>query len=147
MARVSQRLSNASASVPSKNPVRRLHDIVDEIGKIKAYTRRVSKTSFLAEDELAAMRRDAVERCLLRISEAAKKLRGQVDKHEPEIPWERVRGLGDMLRHEYDVINRETIWQVVVDHLPPLRDACQRLIKLFEEQHAAQKRGSAPRKR
>jgi uncharacterized protein with HEPN domain len=46
----------------------------------------------------------------------------------PEIPWERIRALGNILRHEYASIDNARIWSVVTDHLDPLEVAVRALL-------------------
>lgn len=69
--------------MPSKNPVQRFEDILDNIGLIKEYTRGVSYDGYVADRKT----RDAVERCLARISEAASKLESSVEALIPDQPW------------------------------------------------------------
>jgi len=49
----------------------------------------------------------------------------------PDTPWRNIRGLGNVLRHEYDLVESVRLWYVVQDDLPPLKaaveSACQRL--------------------
>jgi uncharacterized protein with HEPN domain len=68
---------------------------------------------------------DAVERCLGRITEAALKLDTQAETYAPGPTWKDIRGLGNILRHGYDAINLDTIWQIVTEHLPMLAAACR----------------------
>ena len=68
--------------------------------------------------------RDAVERCLERISEAARKLGSEMEERRPSVSWRGIRGLGNVLRHEYDVVDDSTILQIVERELGPLREAC-----------------------
>ena len=48
---------------------------------------------------------NAVERCLERISEAARKLGDAAEELCPAIPWPQLRAIGNFLRHEYDRID------------------------------------------
>lgn len=63
------------------------------------------------------------ERCLERISEAAKKLGTFAEENCPGVPWPEIRALGNFLRHEYDRIESERLWLVVERDLPPLKQA------------------------
>jgi len=67
---------------------------------------------------------DATERCLGRITEAVIKIGAdRMAIIAPEIPVERVRGLGNLLRHEYDVVDLERIYVLIHKDLPLLRAA------------------------
>src|ERR1043166_6156486 len=59
----------------------------------------------------------ATQHCLLRISEAAKKLGALAKELAPDQPWADIRGIGNRLRHEYDKIDRDEIWRTVTDDL------------------------------
>jgi uncharacterized protein with HEPN domain len=60
-----------------------------------------------ARDEKA---QDAVERCLQRISEAARKIGDAFDEKYPEIEFVKLRQMGSILRHDYDEVSVELIW-------------------------------------
>lgn len=42
----------------------------------------------------------------------------------PGQPWQEIRGLGNRLRHEYDAIREDRIWNIVTINIPTLRVAC-----------------------
>jgi uncharacterized protein with HEPN domain len=39
----------------------------------------------------------------------------------PGVPWRDIRGIGNWLRHGYNRVDPETIWNTVEDDLPPLK--------------------------
>lgn len=69
--------------------------------------------------------RDAVERCLERISEAAAKLGDEAAELVPGQPWREIRALGNRLRHEYDRVRVDRLWVIIVDDLPSVRAGCE----------------------
>jgi uncharacterized protein with HEPN domain len=82
--------------LPSKHePAECLRDIVDNIGRIDIYVSGHDRQSFA----LNGQARDAVERCLERICEAAVRLGDQTPALMPGLPWPDIRGLGNWLRH------------------------------------------------
>jgi uncharacterized protein with HEPN domain len=76
---------------------------------------------------------DAVERCLERISEAAKKLGLDAERLCPEIPWSNIRGLGSVLGHEYERVEVFRVWYIVQDNLPPLKTAVEAALQKLRE--------------
>ncbi len=50
---------------------------------------------------------------LLIVSEAARKLGDEADVLVPGQPWQSIRSIGNVLRHEYDGIDPEIIWRVI----------------------------------
>ena len=105
--------------MPSDVPIERLTDIITNIDRVRAHLKGVTLGT-----EFDAKTRDAVERCLERISEAAKKLGAAVEEAQPNIPWRNIRGLGNVLRHEYDAVDDVAIKQIIEQELGPLRQAC-----------------------
>ena len=114
--------------MPSKRASRRFQDILDNIESIQQYTRDMRQGKFVANNLVV----DAVERCLSRISEAAKKLGVAAENLAPGQPWAKIRGLGNLLRHEYDTIRRSVIWEIVTDDLPSLHAACRKAIATLD---------------
>ena len=106
---------------PAKHPRRDLQHILDNIASLRAYTKGMDKDSFAADQRTM----DAVERCLGRLTEAAKRLGGTAEELVPDIPWRKICGLGDILRHNYDNVSLETIWQIVTGGLDDLERACR----------------------
>ncbi len=116
--------------MPSDKPARRLRDIVENANAIARYTEGMDANG-LEENPMVS---DAVERCLERICEAVAKLGDQAAVFLPGQPWHKIKAFGNVLRHEYDDIVRDRLWDVVQNDLPPLVATCQvSLRKLSEE--------------
>jgi uncharacterized protein with HEPN domain len=116
------------APLSSEKPVTRFRDILQNAAAIAAYTAGMDFVAF--RDDLKT--RDAVNYCLLRISEAAVKLGDLAPSLAPEQPWGNIRALGNYLRHEYDSIELEQIWGIVQERLPSLCSACEAAVKRLE---------------
>ena len=43
----------------------------------------------------------------------------------PEIPWNDIASIGNILRHKYHSISMPIIWEVVQKDLPPLKAAIE----------------------
>ena len=72
---------------------------------------------------------DAVERCLRRITEAVIKIGPErMSEIAPSLPASAVRGLGNLLRHDYDLVSLPAIYATVTDRLPGLRRDCERAL-------------------
>jgi uncharacterized protein with HEPN domain len=89
---------------------------------------------FVRDMDIDAFREDpktiaAVERKLLLISEAAVRLGEDAERLCPGLPWHNIRGLGNWLRHRYDRVDVETVWNTVIDDLPPLRSGFLRALR------------------
>jgi uncharacterized protein with HEPN domain len=103
--------------LPFREPALSLRDILDGIDMIVQFVRGMSLEAFREDPKTVA----AVERKLLLISEAAIRLGEDAERLCPGLPWNNIRGIGNWLRHCYDRVDVETVWNTVVDDLPPLR--------------------------
>lgn len=103
----------------------RLHDIIENIDRATRHIGDMDFDAFAADAKTI----DAAERCLLRISEAVVRIgEERMAAIAPELPAHAVRGLGNMLRHEYDRIDLRTIYTTVCESLPRLREDCVRAL-------------------
>lgn len=101
-----------------------LWDIVDACNDILVFTAGLSFPEF----EKDKLRRFAVERQLLVIGEACKKLSDSVKSNFPEIEWNKITGLRNIIAHEYGEILAERIWLVVQQKIPELHDKLEKYI-------------------
>jgi uncharacterized protein with HEPN domain len=66
-----------------------------------------------------------VERGIEIISEASRRLPDALKARHPSIPWPKVAGIGNVLRHDYEHVPHDVLWRVVCDDLPPLEKVCR----------------------
>jgi uncharacterized protein with HEPN domain len=118
--------------LPSDKPLFRLTDVLENIDRIRAYTENYTVDRFVSDPKC----QDAVERCLLRISEAARKLQDVAEVLIPDQPWSDIRAVENVLRHEYDTINPNVIWHIIENDLGSLRQAVERAIVVLREEDA-----------
>ena len=57
---------------------------------------------------------------LLILGEATKRLSPEFRATYPDIPWQRIAGMRDILIHGYDIVDLETVWLVITKELPDL---------------------------
>jgi len=77
--------------VPSKDPIQRFEDILQIILLIEDFTAGMNQAAFLQDPKTT----NAAERCLERISEAAKKIGEAAESLCPGVPWPQIRGIGN----------------------------------------------------
>lgn len=98
-----------------------LFDIVEYADRIAAYIDGRSFEEFC----LDAMLRDAVYHCVLIITEAAVRLGPErMSAIDPQVQVHELRGMGNVLRHDYRRINAALMWNTVTQDVPALRTAC-----------------------
>jgi uncharacterized protein with HEPN domain len=66
-----------------------------------------------------------VERGLEIISKTIRNLPDDLKDPHPGIPWPKVAGVGNVLRHNCEGIAAPVMWALVRDDLPPLNEVCR----------------------
>ncbi|MFM9977449.1 MAG: DUF86 domain-containing protein [Sphingomonadaceae bacterium] len=114
----------------SSNETVRIGDILRNAEHAIDYVGALSMEAF-ADD---ALRVDATERCIERICEAAIKI-GTDRLHDLRIDLDSaaLRGLGNVLRHEYDAVDGLLIYDIVRRRLPPLCLQCERALATLSD--------------
>lgn len=69
------------------------------------------------------MAEDAIERNLQIIGEVVNHLPEQITGMHPEVPWPQIRGLRNILVHQYFGVDVDVVRDVVETHLPPPPEA------------------------
>ena len=80
------------------------------------------------------MLRLAVERCVEIISEASRHLPSEMKSKHPEVPWQNVADIGNVLRHAYRSTDPHIIWEVATRHAITLRATAEQLLRQIEPQ-------------
>jgi uncharacterized protein with HEPN domain len=99
----------------------RLADIVQAIERIRFVLDGASLEMFEGDWE----KRWLVERAIEIISEASRHLPQEVKARHPEIPWQKVAGIGNILRHAYDQVAPDILWKLAQADLDALEQACR----------------------
>ena len=88
------------------------------VDAIRAYVLRAGVA--WASDDMAV---DAVAKRIEEIGEVAKRLTPEVLATMPEINWRGIKGLREVIAHDYDHVDAELLADVVRDNLPGLHAA------------------------
>jgi uncharacterized protein with HEPN domain len=62
------------------------------------------------------------------IGEAAKKVPEETRSSHPTIPWKDMAGIRDRVVHDYFGVSLDIVWDVIENHLPPLREKIVKLL-------------------
>ena len=115
--------------MPFSDPELYLQHVPQSIAYVEDFTAGMDFEKYRADIKT----KPATERQILILSEAASRLGDQAQMLAPEVDWRSVRGMGSRLRHGYDFISDEIIWQTIQLDLPPLRDAAAALLRLTSQ--------------
>jgi len=107
--------------VIARSLIPRLTDIIEAIERVNGVLADVSLEAF----EKDWQRQWLVERGVEIISEANRHLPDDLKARNPQIPWQKVAGIGNVLRHNYESIAAPVLWKLVQADLPTLEKACR----------------------
>jgi uncharacterized protein with HEPN domain len=106
----------------SRDPKLYLADIVEACRRVERFASDRDDNQIMT-DEIV---RDAILYNIVVIGEAATQLsRGGIEAQLPAIPWSRIRGMRNILAHEYFGIDQDLVLEVVRHKVPELRQAIE----------------------
>ena len=114
--------------MPHRNRRVRIEDMVEAVERIQRYTAGMTFETF-SEDQRTI---DAVIRNVEVLGEAARHVDDDVAVQAPDVPWADVRGMRNVVMHEYFGVDLTTVWKTVADDLAPLRTALLALLARLE---------------
>lgn len=73
--------------------------------------------------------RNAVCLCLMQIGELANHLSDDFKETYQEIPWRAIRGMRNVVAHEYGKIDTATVWETAKDGVEELANFCGQILE------------------
>lgn len=115
--------------MPSRHdPADSLRHLIESAERVARYLAGLDREAF-EQSEWAG---DAVERCIERVCEAAYRLGERAEELMPTQPWGDIRGMGNRLRHAYDRVDGDIVWNTAQARLPELAaDARRAVARLY----------------
>ncbi len=98
----------------------RLDDMIEAAGRVQAVLGDLTLDAFEADWQ----RHWLVQRGIEIISQASRHLPPEMKARHPDIPWTKVAGIGNVLRHGYEEVAAPVLWKLVREDLPHLERAC-----------------------
>jgi uncharacterized protein with HEPN domain len=103
----------------------RLHHMLDYGREAVALTGGKQRAD-LESDHMLEL---AVTRLLEIVGEAANRVSSQTQQQYPQIPWRQIAGLRHRLVHGYDAVDRDILWDIVEQDLPPLITMLEEIVE------------------
>lgn len=72
------------------------------------------------ELESDVLRQSAILYQIAIMGEATKRLSREFRQQHPEVPWDDVAGMRDIIAHQYDRLDLNIVWQVIQRNIPEL---------------------------
>lgn len=99
----------------------RLRDILEAARLIARYVSDTTEAEFRADTE----KQDAVIRRIEIIGEAAAHLSAATRQAVPELPFRRMRGMRNIVAHDYANVDLNVVWEVATIHVAEVRAALE----------------------
>ncbi len=52
----------------------------------------------------------------------------EIQKQHPNIPWQQMKGMRNVLIHEYFEVDKDVLWQTVQEDLPPSKGKIEKML-------------------
>ena len=99
--------------------MRLLQDVIESIDHIFSFTAGMSEEQYEADTKTQW----AVERAFLIIAEVGYRLKDDIEVLCPGPPWRGIRDLGNVIRHGYEAVLNNRVWNTIQNDLESLRAA------------------------
>jgi uncharacterized protein with HEPN domain len=107
--------------MPRRSITLRLDDMIEAATRVREVLGDLSIEALEADWQ----RHWLIQRGIEIVSEASRHLPHDMKARHPEIPWTKVAGIGNVLRHGYEDIAAPILWKLVREDLPQLEHACR----------------------
>jgi uncharacterized protein with HEPN domain len=107
--------------MPGRSLVPRLADMVQACERIRTLLHDMPLDTFETDWQVQWL----VERGIEIISEASRHLTDELKARHPDIPWAKVAGIGNVLRHNYEHVAPDILWKLAQSDLSELERVCR----------------------
>jgi uncharacterized protein with HEPN domain len=101
-----------------------LQDVLEAVANVQEFVGSMSRSEFEGDKKTI----HAVVRNLEVVGEAVKGVPAEVRDRHPEVHWQRIAGLRDILIHHYFGIDIDIVWDIVQNKLPGLKEQIQAIL-------------------
>ena len=93
-----------------------LLDIVNAAKRVLLFAEGLDKSALANNEE----KQSAILYQVIIIGEATKRLSAEFRSQHPDVPWKDIAGMRDILAHQYDRVNLNTLWDAIQIDIPEL---------------------------
>lgn len=94
----------------------RIEDILESVQNIGRFTKDMSLEDLTGDEKTV----DAVVRNISVIDEATRHIPEEIRERYPDVLWSEMRGMRNVVVHEYASVSIRIVWQTARRNLPPL---------------------------
>jgi uncharacterized protein with HEPN domain len=105
-----------------------IQDILEAMEAAEEFVDGVSREEL--EENL--QKKFALQRAFEVIGEATKQLGEPIRERYPEVPWDDMAGMRDVIIDKYFAVEREVVWNTIHDRFPEIKPYLQRVLSDLE---------------
>lgn len=106
--------------------IQNIHDIQESIGKIIKYTEDTTDFNKFKNNTFLM---DAVLMNIVTIGESVARLSDDFKDKHGHIEWTKIKGLRNIIAHDYFGVDIEEIWQIVRKKIPALKKQIDKILE------------------
>ena len=72
--------------------------------------------------------KNAVSLCIMQIGELSNHISEQFKAEHSSIPWREIRGMRNVVAHEYGNIDTEIVWETATENIAQIKEFCEKTI-------------------
>ncbi|MGB7413182.1 MAG: DUF86 domain-containing protein [Thermosynechococcaceae cyanobacterium] len=101
-----------------------LVDIIQAAKRVIKFSESLNRKELKQNEE----KQSAILYQIMIIGEAVKRLSSDFRMQHASIPWRQMAGMRDILTHQYDEVDLDTIWEVIQTDIPQIIEIVQPLL-------------------
>lgn len=102
-----------------------LKHILDCINDIELFVEGYTMETFLSDKKTF----NSSIRMFEIIGEASKRLSPAFISEHSQIPWKEMKGLRDVLIHDYEGVDLQAVWKIIQHNIPQLKKEIEQILK------------------
>ena len=107
-----------------RTPLLIIQDMLEAVSKILSYTDNYTYEEFIVDQKTV----DAVLRNLTVLGEGARNIPESLREEYSEVEWGKIARSRNIIVHDYFDIDREIIWKIITNYIPPLKEQLENVI-------------------
>lgn len=109
----------------SEKEIETLERVAEILHRIQTFSRPISNWQELERDDL---RLDAILMNFVNLGECVSRFSEPFHSLHPEIEWGKIKGLRNIVAHDYWGVDVEMVWEIMRDNVPKLASQITKLL-------------------
>ncbi|MDR0330327.1 MAG: DUF86 domain-containing protein [Chitinispirillales bacterium] len=108
----------------------RLKRIIQHCNEVEKIVARFGKSIETFADDFVYQ--SSCTMCIMQIGELSSRFSHDFQAQHTTIPWKELKGMRNIIVHEYDKTDYGEIWKTVIDDVPILKKQCEEILHALD---------------